>query len=268
MTRLLKLWVVLAAALFLLTPARADLVLTGAGSADGFVLTTFATVDPGNTTCCGGPFGVANTSNGNVIVSTGSGNRYVFSDTDGQNLGTALNTVPSNTFVGGYANAGGVVYGAVYGGQYVAFNNDGTVNHVLSGVPQTAYLGMWGDPANGHIIAMSEQGLIDIDPLANGGTGSSRVIENSLIGDGVSLSTDGSTAYIASGQSIVAYDVASGAQLFSVSGFSNPDGTGVVSGGQFSGDIIVNNNNGEIDLLDPNTRTFVAIAFSPGGFRG
>jgi hypothetical protein len=71
-------------------PASATLALTPDGIADGFVLSTFATTNPGNTGCCSGPFGLGVNSAGNVLVNTGSGTSYVFSDVDGQTPATAL----------------------------------------------------------------------------------------------------------------------------------------------------------------------------------
>src|SRR5205814_9048681 len=74
----------LAAGLVFVNPANAILALTPAGVADDFTLTTFATMDAGNTGCCGGPFGVAVTGT-NVIVSNGFNNSIsVFADVDGQ----------------------------------------------------------------------------------------------------------------------------------------------------------------------------------------
>jgi PEP-CTERM motif len=241
--------------------------LTAAGMADGFSLTTFATTNPGNTGCCAGPFGVAVASSGNIIVANGAGNRYVFADTDGQTVGTALFTQPSNSFTAAYATAGGQAYG-VQDGHFVQFNPDGTVNHVLTGVTTSVDLGMWGNPVTGHIEASSGSGLIDINPLANGGTGSFRVINASGDGDGVSVSPDGKTVYSEQGD-IRGYDIASGTQVFSSSpaAFPSPDGTGVISStNNLNGDIIVNNNNGEVDLLDPVTKAVTVIA--TGGSRG
>jgi PEP-CTERM motif len=187
---------------------------------------------------------------------------------DGQTVGSALFTNnTSNTFVGAYATAGGHPYGNDYNnGQILAFNNDGSVNHVLTGVPQQAYLGMWGDPINGHIIAQTTTGIVDIDPLANGGLGSSRVINNQ-VGDGLSVSPDGKTVYSEQG-SINGYDITTGALVFSSGSlFNSPDGTGVItSTNSLNGEIIVNNNNGEVDLLNPITKVSVAIA--TGGTRG
>jgi hypothetical protein len=81
-----------------------------------------------------------------------------------------------------YATAGGKAYGGL-SGQFVQFNPDGTVNHVLTGVTTGTDLGMWGNPVTGHIEASSGSGLIDINPLANGGLGSFRVINAGGDGD-------------------------------------------------------------------------------------
>ena len=69
-------------------------------------------------------------------------------------------------------------------------------------------------------------------------------------GDGVSVSPDGKTVYSEQG-SINGYTIApNGAQVFnSGAQFPSPDGTGVISGGTFNGDIIVNDNSGGIYLL-------------------
>jgi hypothetical protein len=49
--------------------------------------------------------------------------------------------------------------------------------------------------------------------------------------------------------------------------FPSPDGTGVISStNNLNGDIIVNNNNGQVDLLNPVTKAVTIIA--TGGSRG
>ena len=240
--------------------------LTAAGTADGFTLTTFATTNPGNVGCCAGPFGVAVASDGNIIVSS-TGHRYVFNDTDGQTQASALFTQPSSSFTTAYATAGGHAYGSDGLGHFVQFNNDGTINHILTGVTAGPDLGMWGNPVTGHIEASSSAGLIDINPLANGGLGSFRLINAGGNGDGVSVSPDGKIAYSEQG-SINGYDIATGALVFSSGAlFPSPDGTGVISStNNLNGDIIVNNNNGEVDLLNPVTKGVTIIA--TGGSRG
>lgn len=257
--------------------ATADpLTLTAAGVADGFSLTTFATVDPQNAgTYNLGPFGVAVASNGNVIVGNNpgantdfysQGTRLVFSDIDGQTLASALNAVtPGGVLHQAYASAGGEAYGAV-NRQLVEFNSDGTVNHVLTGVTTLMTLGMWGNPANGHIIAASDAGLIDIDPLANGGAGSFRVINSQATGDSLTVSPDGTTAYLGL-SGIVAVNIATGAETYIATVNNAPVGIGVISSSNdLNGDLVVNGAGGEVDLVDPTTGNVTVIA--TGGSRG
>src|SRR5207237_3891536 len=64
--------------------ASAAPTLTAAGIADGFTFSTFATLHPGASGCCG-PLGVAVLSNGNIIVEDAfAGPRFVWPDVDGQ----------------------------------------------------------------------------------------------------------------------------------------------------------------------------------------
>lgn len=245
-------------------PTQAALMLTPEGVAAGFTLTTFATINPTFTGFQFGPFGLAVTATGKVIVSNQANNRrYVFNDVDGQTIASALTSVSSDSGTSGYATAGGLAYGA-NNSRFVQFNDDGTVNRVLTGVSAQPYLGMWGN-SDGHLIATSSDGLIDINPAGNG---SFRVINAGVFGDGVSVSPDGKIAYVEVNSQIVGYDIATGTQVFA-SGFQfpSPDGTGViVSSNNLNGKIIVNNNNGTVDLLDPVTRTVIVIA--NGGTRG
>lgn len=247
------------------TQAQAALTLTADGVALGFTLSEFVSTNPGYDGCCSGPFGIAmDAASGHVMVNVaGSGTRYVFNDVDNQTLADAITSVPSSTFTGGYATAGGKAYGPFF--QMAA---DGSVDHVLTGVTTSGYLGMWGNPVNGHIIATSGSGLIDIDPLADGGAGSFRVINSGVFGDGVSVSPDGTTAYVASGN-ISAYDIATGAFITSYSpGFGfGVDGTGVItSHDALNGSIIANMNSGDIVLIDPVSGNSTLIA--SGGTRG
>jgi hypothetical protein len=251
--------------------ARADsLTLTALGIGDGFTLTTFATTNPGNTGCCAGPFGVA-AAGGQVIVGIGGngvGPRYVFADVDGQTVASALHTNTSfPTFVGAFAAAGGVVYGNDFNtGQFLAFNADGSVNHVLTDVTVFAQLGMWTDPANGDLIAQSTSGIIDINPLANGGLGSFRTI-NGTLGDGLSVSPDGTTVY-SEQTDIIGYNIATGLKTFDSGplGCSGPDGSGVItSHNLLNGDLVVDCNDGTVLLIDPTTLAQTVIA--TGGSR-
>ena len=176
---------------------------------------------------------------------------YVFTDTDGQTLGSAVTTAPYTCTTGNcnYAmtTAGGKVYGAqAFGGIYEVFANDGTRSPVAGLGNLTSFLGMWGDPVNGHIISASNSGLVDINPIA----GTFRVIAN-IFPDGVSVSPDGSTAWVELGGTVQSFDIASGAHIHTFFTGNAPDGTGVITGGQLNGDVIVNNNNGTMQLIDP-----------------
>lgn len=244
------------------------LTLTPQGVTDGFTLSQFALLNPGAESSFNfGPFGVAYAGNGKVIVSNDPSNAiYSFKDIDGQTVASALNTVAGGTGTTGMASLGGVAYGAdELTGGFAAYNSDGTVNHALTGVTTSPFLGMAGDPARHSIIATSNSGLIEIDPAANGGLGSFRVINNAS-GDGVSVSADGKTAFLEDGGQIVGFDIATGATVLTSPFISGLDGTGVVSGGAFNGDIVANSNDGFVDLYDPNTKALTTIA--SGGSRG
>ena len=242
--------------------AQAGLTLTAAGIADGFTLTNFAITDPGNTGF--GPFGLA-AANGTVLVSDyNTGRRYLFTDTDGQTVGSALHTYSSNSSTQAYASTGGKLYGT-QDGRFVQFAADGSVDHTLTGVSAGPYLGMVGTPA-GHIIATSNVGLINIDPAGNAGTGSYTMINAGLFPDGISLSPDGTTVIAENGGVIQTYDAVTGVLISTYGTSGNPDGTGVIGGGTFNGFIVANTNNGKIDLIDPTLGTYVTIA--DGGTRG
>lgn len=257
---------VLGASVLHIMPARATLALTAAGTADGFTLSEFAAL---NSASGGyGTFGVGVDASGNVIVSDVPTNTiYTFADTDGQTAASALFTQPgAGTSTAGMASAGGHVYGYdPQTGSFAQYNANGTVNHDLTGVAAGPYLGMAGvlaGPASGNIIATSSAGIIEINPTANGGLGS--IVQNyGGSADGVSVSADG-TMFCAEQGSINCYSVATGTLLHTASGFPSPDGTGLISGGSFSGDLIVNNNNGAIDLYDFATSAFTTIATGVG----
>ena len=246
-------------------PARAALTLTPAGTADGFTLSTVV----GGFFGTYGPLGEAILPNGNFVTGSASTDRiYVFKDVDGQTLSSAVVSTPYTFQTGNpqyvMATVGGKAYGAqVAGGTIVQFANDGSFAAVAGLTGLLAYYGMWGDPTTGHLIASSNHGLVDIDPVA----GSFRVINASVFPDGVTVSSDGKTLYAEVGGNINSYNVATGAfvQTYSGGGHS-PDGTGVISGGKFSGDLIVNNNDGTVTLLDTTSGSETIIA--SGGTRG
>ncbi|HTA70557.1 MAG TPA: PEP-CTERM sorting domain-containing protein [Bryobacteraceae bacterium] len=258
-------WIAVAS-LALVTPARAALMLNAAGTSDGFTLTTF--VSGYNAEY--GPLAQGIAPNGNVITGSLLNTKiYVFSDVDGQTLASAVGstsyTCTTSNCNFAMATAGGQVYGAqAQGGVYEHFANDGSFTPIpnLQAAGLLDNLGMWGDPINGHIIASSNRGLVEIDPVA----GTFRVINASLFPDGVSVSADGTIAYVENGGTVQSYNIATGALLHTYSTGHSPDGTGVISGGSFNGDVIVNDNDGTVGLLDPVIGTFTIIA--TGGTRG
>lgn len=211
----------------------------------------------------------ASLANGNIVTgSSGDQKIYVFADTDGQTLGTALASSPYGCQTSNcnyaMASSAGVVYGAqLFGGIYEKIAADGSRAPMTGAVAGLrGYLGMWTNPANGHLVAASNVGLVEIDPIS----GSFRVINGSLFPDGVSVSADGLTAYVENGGTVQAYSIATGALLHTYSTGHGPDGTGVIYGGLFNGQIVVNNNDGTVGLLDPVTEMLSIIA--SGGTRG
>jgi hypothetical protein len=253
------------------TPAQTHLTLTVAGVNDGFTLTTFVSGYDAQY----GPLAQGIAPNGNVITGSMFNNQiFVFRDVNGQTLTTALASTPYACTTGNcnfaMATAGGQVYGAqAFGGVYEHFANNGSFSPIanLQADGLLSSLGMWGDPVNGHIISASNHGLVDINPL----TGTFRVINAGLFPDGVTVSPDGTTAYVAVGGLVQSYNIATGALIKTFATGHSPDGTGVISGGKLSGDVIVNNNDGTVGLLNPtkangDPNQFVIIA--NGGTRG
>jgi hypothetical protein len=255
----------IAAMAALSAPAQATLTLTAAGIDLGFTASTF--VSGLAQVVTEGPFGLALTGDGNVLASdVANGTRYVFADVDNQTPANALFTLPSSSSAQGYASGLGAAYGG-NGFNFVRFNDNGSVAATL--VPSvTPRLGMTANPVTGHLIATSSQGLIDIDPVAN----TFRVIRSSIASDadGVSLSPDGTVAYVGfySGGHVIGYRVADGTIAFDSGNIGHfPDGTGViVSNNSLNGKIIVNGEDGTVGLLDPNgpAGNFLAIATNNG----
>src|SRR5450755_3162163 len=108
--------------------ARADLTLTAQGTADGFTLSTFATMDPGNTGF--GPFGLAVSSDGHVFVSDSLQNKiFVFNDVNGQTPGTALATTTPGTGTVGATAVGNTFWAAApgnsnFGGTFTTYSTN------------------------------------------------------------------------------------------------------------------------------------------------
>jgi hypothetical protein len=220
-------------------------VLNAVGIADGFSASNFATGLSSSGGSFGfGPFGLAVANNGsggtNVLVNDdNNGRRYVFNDSNGQTPGSTLATVTSGSGTAGYASLNGVAYGS-NNGQFGSFNGS-TGAFTAFSIPRlpSSYLGMAGNPVTGELIATSTGGLIAINPTTN----TFRVINSGVLGDGVSISPDGKTAYVEVSGNILGYSVSTGALVFTAplpAGFYSTDGTGVIdSTNALNGDIVV-----------------------------
>ncbi|MBL8472506.1 MAG: hypothetical protein KF778_07640 [Rhodocyclaceae bacterium] len=243
-------------------------VLTAAGIAEGFTLSTFLDSVPASGACCG-PLGVANTTGG-IMVTNYFGDVKVFTDVDGHHWGD----VPAPAASFGFANAVGLarVGGNFYMTQQAAatvvqLNADGTFNQGIVGGISSA-TGIIGNPANGHVFVSdccTFNNVWDVDPVAK-----TKALFNTPGGtpDGMAITPDGSTLYVSldSGSKIVGFDTGTKALVFD-SGLigGGPDGT-ALGFGILAGKIYANTNAGEVIEIDLATKAQTVIV--TGGTRG
>jgi hypothetical protein len=120
--------------------AMAQMTLTAAGQADGFTLTTFASGLPSFGTNSEGPFGIASTSNGHILVdSSPNSTIYVFNDVDGQTPSSALSHTTFASFATALTNNNGTIFGSgglgALGGHDISGCNFGLgPHHQISGL--------------------------------------------------------------------------------------------------------------------------------------
>ena len=242
--------------------ARAGLTLTPAGKAQSLSLTTFASNFPGNA------LGVAFPASGGVLVSDNVGNvRRFATDTDGQLASSApVGQNYGDHFAFDLARVGNNIYMAGFNsGKVLQINDDGTFKQdIVSGIPLSAGLAV--NPANGHLFVTS-QGLnqiVDVDPIAK----TSTMFANVSNPDGISVSPDGKTVYVAAAGTghVLGFDIASRAMVFD-SGLipGGVDGT-AAGAGIFSNELFVNMNNGTVIEID--LKTLVQTVIASGGTRG
>jgi sugar lactone lactonase YvrE len=246
--------------------ATAGLLLTSAGTAQGLSLSTFASgfATSNNT----GPLGIAFPTSGGVLVADQLGNVRLFpTDTDGQNASSApigQNYGLANAV--GLTTVGSSIYMAQYvNGRVVQINGDGTFNQVIvSGLGSGN--GLVTNPTNGHLFASLQAGnqVIDINPI----TKTYSLFATVTSPDGLSISPDGSTLYVAdqgTGQ-VLGFNIASKAEVFASNAITgNIDGT-AAGAGLFSNDLFVNVNNG--NLYEVNLTTHAQTLIATGGSRG
>lgn len=265
-----------AASLAVANTANATLALTAAGVADGFTLSTFVT---GTSNGYGNYefVSLAIAPNGKVLAQNSADSKiYIFNDADGQSVGSELSsvpyTVPSGTGLV-LTTAGGQDYGVfAQGGRFVNVSGVGVVGATIGPPSLTGFYGLWGNPVNGHIIATTNTlGLVDLDPT----TGLFTTIEPNGHYDGVTVTPDGLTAYVADfmTDSIKGFDIGTGNLVFNSGDLLGPgtlvgpDGMGVIGGTcSLAGSIIVDNNDGTVALVNPSSNSYSVIA--NGGSRG
>jgi hypothetical protein len=204
--------------------AQAGLTLTAAGIADGFTLSTYATGVGGSNYSF---LAAAPLSNGNLaVIDYSHGLLSSYADVNGQTYGSALNTVSFSGAIN-VADAGGKTYATqlnVSGGLYSVSNTLGLTQVSVTGGFTPAY-GFAGDSVTGHLLAYGTgsagAGVYDINPL----TGANRLIVAGSGFDGVSVSPDGTIVYVENNSnSILGYNIATNALVFSASSSHSPDG--------------------------------------------
>jgi hypothetical protein len=241
-------------------------MLTAAGTAQGFTLSTFA--DGFVSINSIGPVGIGFPNSGGVLVSDKDGSVRLFpTDTDGQHASSVSPVFPAGG-IGDMAKAGGLIYMGQNGGatgDIVQLNDNGTLNHVVvSGLAKNV-LGMATNPTNQHIFVATGSvspggGFVDLNPL----TGGTKLFPSAWA-DG--LSTDGLTLYAAyggAGGGVAGYSLSDGATVFT-SFVPFADGTALGTGA-LAGNIFVNTNSGTI--VEVNLATNVQTVIASGGSRG
>ncbi|HWE40560.1 MAG TPA: PEP-CTERM sorting domain-containing protein [Isosphaeraceae bacterium] len=245
--------------------ADAGMTLTADGIVQGFSLSTFADNFPSTSNI--GPVGIGFAPGGNVLVTdygSAAGTMYNFAtDTDGQHAGPGLATATygANNPTG-IATLDGNLYMALQGsGAVYQINNDGTFRQVIAtGIPTATDI--VADPATGKLyVSALGSGIYVIDT-----TNKNQVSRLSTIStDGMSLSADGKTLYVANGGNLLAVSTATGLQTQYLGFISGLDGTALGTG-TLAGNIFANTNGGSVVEVSLNTLNQTVIA--SGGSRG
>lgn len=244
--------------------ARAGMVLTTAGTTQGFTLSTFVDTFPNSGGGGIGPIGVTFNSSGQAVIGDwNTGDMYVFSDSDGQHASSVAISGNDHPGIAGLANLGGNLYGAQQSlSQLYALNADGTINHVIPGT-FPSITALIADPTSGHLYAstIGFGQILKIDPI----TGISTLFANAAA-DGLTLSADGKTLYAEVGGSIIGYSTSTGLPVFNSGGIpGSPDGTALGTG-SLANDLFVNTNGGQLIEIDLTTKAQTVIG--TGGSRG
>jgi RHS repeat-associated protein len=242
---------------------------------NGFTYSLFASNFPGDIYSSTHPLSAVQNEFGQVLVTTYQRNLFIFpSDQDGQDA-TATNVLSiapmadgTNAYFYGMARVGNKTYvnyknlkiGSASGG-VAELRNDGTITNeiVISGVDQP--IGLAANPQTGllYVTDNSSGNLYVVDPVA----GTWTILLTSVYFDGISVSLDGHTAYVAAGlDQVLGYDLSSGANVFSVqlpsSPDAGPDGIGVGQG-TLAGQLFVNCNDGELIEVNLTSGSYTSL---------
>ncbi len=266
--------------------------LTDAAINAGFSIEPFASnFDHGGSATTGvGPLGITFPSTGGVLVTAATKVRVFSSDTDFQDAGASgaspsygssnaigLARVGSNLYMS-FKNADG--NGNAGGGVEQIDNNGNYVRTIVNFGTSIVAEGMVVNPVNGHIyVTTGPTGYIfDVNPITR--TKTVLVHSPSYDFDGISVSADGRTVYVAekSVDQIVAYDTATGLNAFPqgnlvFTGGEVVDGTAVGTGA-LAGNLFVNTNTGTYDhvtggmIYEVNLNTLQKTLIAYGGTRG
>jgi hypothetical protein len=250
--------------------ANAGLVLTDAGKAQGFQLTTFA--DGFQPVGAIGPLGLAFPTRGGVLVSDDPGGVYSFPTTaDGQHVSSAtkvgdygsVNAVGLfNASSGIYMTQRNTVAGNVTGSVVRLNPSTGSLQTIATGFPLVA--GIVENPANGHLFVSTLQNgqIFDVNPATG-----AKTLFNTASLDGLSISADGKTLYGASWPTghVYGYSTATGAQVFDATMNAIVDGIAVGTG-SLAGNLFVNTNDGQ--LIEISLAGLPAIVIANQGSRG
>jgi hypothetical protein len=247
--------------------SNAAMSVTSAGAAQGLSLTSFATGFPVLASNSAGPTGITFLDGGGVLVCDQPGNvRLLPSHTNGQNA----NSVPviQNYGAGnveGLVRFGSAIYMTQYGlGNVLQLNSNGTFMRTVAGVHSAA--GIVANPSNGHLFVSDyDDNLVaDVNPA----TGAVQTFVSSSGPDGLVLSADGNTLYVAASVAggIRGYNTLTGVQVYASSAISGTVDGLTLGAGPFGGKVFANTLAGQLIEIDLNTNAQTVIA--SGGSRG
>jgi hypothetical protein len=258
--------------------AQAQLMLTPAGVAAGFQLTSFATGFPNTQNV--GPLGIAFPTTGGVLVTDYPGNVRLFpTNSDGQ---SASSFPPVSGASYGLANAVGLamVGSNIYmtqqaNGAVVQVNANGTLNRTVipaGNIPMAT--GIFTNPTNGHLFVSEGGGggaIFDVNPGTGPGLGTATLFMSGMNSDGLSITTNGSILYAAEfNNRILGFSIANpqAGPVFDSGPISGLDGV-ALGLGALAGNLFANTNDGrvvEVSLTNPPVQTVIATGGSRGDF--